>query len=132
MASTKLTKAVKESIAIKAVKDLFIIPLRECWKTVEVQFSSLVEDIYKDFDWEHVEPYREYINWYNRIGICSIPSEWQIHWDDLRRICDLPSIECIKLSFAYPSRSHSFEYLDSAYKNAPRIFYVLIWSSILP
>jgi hypothetical protein len=116
MAVTKLTKAVKEDVAKRAAKDLFILPLRKCWETVEVEFSSMVKDIFKDFDWEHVEPYREFIHWHDEIMLSNIPGEWQIHWDDVRKICDLPSIGCIELSFEYPSDELNSEYLDSAYK----------------
>jgi hypothetical protein len=116
MASIRLTKTVKEDIAVRAARDLFVLPLRERWETVEAQFSSLVKDIYKDFDWEHAEPYREFINWYSEIRLSSLPGEWQIHWDDFRKVLNLPGTECLELSFSHPSRKYYSEYLDSAYK----------------
>jgi hypothetical protein len=116
MASTRLTNSVKEDLAKRAAKDLFRLPLCECWETVEAQFSSLVEEIFKDFDREHVEPYREFIHWHREIMLCSLSGAWQIHWDDFRRTCSLPDIECIQLSCEYPSRNLSPEYLDDAYK----------------
>jgi hypothetical protein len=116
MASTRLTNVVKDDLAKRAAKDLFMLPLRECWETVEVQFSSLVQEIFKDFDWEHVEPYRTFINWHSEILLNNIPGEWQIHWDGFRQVCDLPEIACIELSCTYPSRRAAIDYLDGAYK----------------
>jgi hypothetical protein len=112
MASVKLTKAVKASIAEKAAKDLFLSSLLEHWKIVEEQFTSMVKETFKDFDWEHVEPYRAYIYWHSEIQLLQLPVEWRIHWDDFRKLMGLPSIECISLSFVYPSRRSSGDCLE--------------------
>jgi hypothetical protein len=116
MAGARLTEKIKKYIAVASVKGVFMPSLHECWKTVEVQFTDLVKDIFKDFDWEHIEPYREFINWHDKIHLCCIPGEWEIQWDEFRRVCNLPPITCIELSFKYPSQDSSRGYLDNAYK----------------
>jgi hypothetical protein len=116
MASTRLTKEIKETIALKIAKELFVPSLLERWKIVEVQFTSLVKEIFADFDWEHVEPYRKYIRWHDKIVLAEVPSEWHIHGDVFRNHCGLPAIECIHLGFEYPSLNIGTVYLDSAYK----------------
>jgi hypothetical protein len=111
-----LTKAIKENIAKQAVKELFVPSLLEAWKDVEAQFSSLVKDIFSDFDWEHVEAYRDYMNWHNEIKLSNLPREWQIYWDDFRRMYSLPSVSSIELSFEYPSPDAYLDELDAKYQ----------------
>jgi hypothetical protein len=112
----KLTKQVKQRIAENAAKELFAPSLLEYWKIVEGQFTDLVKHVFKDFDWEHAKPYRQYINWHNTIRLHNLPEEWNIHYHDFRGVCGLPSILHIDLPFEYPSRYNHDEYLDSAYK----------------
>ena len=100
----------------RAVRNLFRDSLLESWKTVEAQFTDLVEHIFEDFDWEHVEPYRKFICWHNAVRLASVPGEWEIQWDDFRKACGLPSISCITISFEYPSKHEYADYLDSAYR----------------
>jgi hypothetical protein len=116
MATIKLTKAIKEAVAKRAAKDLFMIPLRDCWETVEGQFCNLVKEMFKDFDWEHVEPYRKFIRWHDEIRFCSLPGEWRIYDDGFRRMCALPAIECVELSFEYPSQNYNPDYLGDEYR----------------
>jgi hypothetical protein len=115
MATVKLTKTIKESIAINAIKELFVPSLRECWKSVEAQFSDLVKEVFKDFDWEHVGPYRGFINWYDEIRLYGIPEKWNIYWDKFREVFDLPSISSIHILFEYPSAGYNSDSLDNAY-----------------
>ena len=116
MKAGRLTNAIRKSIVERAVKDSFADSLLECWKTVEAQFTDLVKDCFKDFDWEHVEPYRGYIHWHEEIYLNRYPGEWSIHWDDFRGVCGLPSINHIDISFKYPSKSSSADFLNDGYQ----------------
>jgi hypothetical protein len=114
MAAARLTKAVKEDIARASTRALFEASLREYWKIVEEQFTSLSKEIFKDFDWEHVAPYRTYMDWDTAVQLSGLPAEWQVHWDTVRAFLKLPSIDRIQINFEYPSRGNAF--LDSAYR----------------
>jgi hypothetical protein len=113
--SSRLTKAVKADIAGRAVKDLFASFLRKHWESAEVQLNDLVKESFADFDWAHVKPHRKFIHWHNEICLSSLPAEWEIQWDEFRRVCGLNSIFHISLSFEYPSKDERIGCLDYAY-----------------
>jgi hypothetical protein len=117
MAVKKLTKAVKAEIAKRAARELFKPDLLELWKTTEEQLSGLVWESFADFDWDHVTPYRQYINWHDEITLAKVPAAWGRHyWDDFRTICELPAITCIHLPFEYPSQEKGYDYLDASFQ----------------
>jgi hypothetical protein len=117
MSAVKMTKAVKESVAINAARDLFLPSLLERWRKVQEQFTGLVKETFKDFDWEHVEPYRKYMHWHSAICLYNLPAEWQIHWDRFRGNLGLPDVAAIDIDFEYASRNSGYaDCLDSAYK----------------
>jgi hypothetical protein len=97
----KLTGAVCRSIAEKAAKDLFASELLEQFKIAEKQIIALVKKSYEDFDYEHVEPYRRYIEWHDKIGLV-LPKEWYFGRDAFAVACGLPSISRFKLPFQIP------------------------------
>jgi len=114
----KLTKTIRESIAKKAVLDLLVPALLEQFESVKVGIFALVKDQFKDFDWEHVEPYRGYIDWTSHIHIRKLHGEWCIGNDEFRRVCGLPLVGDIKLPFEIPCSSGCCwsVYLDDSYK----------------
>jgi hypothetical protein len=103
MGSMVLRKSVKESIAKRAVEELFVPSLLEQWKRAEAEFSELMTSLYKDFDWEHVEPYRQFMNWHDEITLTHVPCEWNsVSWSEFQRTFNLPYIKRVQLSFKYP------------------------------
>jgi len=111
----KLTNAIREDIAKKAVMDLFVPALLEQFESVKEGIFALVKDQYKDFDWEHVEPYKEYIEWCEDICIDGLPGEWNIDYRDFRVACKLPAVSRFNLPFKIPA-TRSYVYLDGSYK----------------
>jgi len=113
----KLTKAIREDIAKKAVMDLFVPALLKQFEAVKEGIFALVKDQYKDFDWEHVEPYKKYIEWRETIHIEELPGEWKItHFDTFKKMCGLPGVYCFDLPFRIPTTT-GVAYLDNSYKN---------------
>jgi hypothetical protein len=116
MGSVRLTSKAREEIAVAAAEELFVFSLRTDWERVRTEISAMVKEAFKDFDWEHVEPYREYINWSGNIRIKSLPDDWgSTLWDDFRKDCALPYAGCVELTFKYPFTAEQ-AFLDDDFK----------------
>jgi len=111
----KLTNAVREDIAKRAAMDLFVPALLKQFESIVEDIFALVKDQFKDFDFEHVGPYKEYIQWEDSIYIYGLPGKWNIHNDEFRRKCGLPEIRWLQLPFEIPTKGGSV-YLDSSYE----------------
>lgn len=120
MASIRLTKEIKKEVSRGVVMDLFVPALSEKWKLVQEQFSSLIEGRFKDFDWEHVEPYREFIRWDNTVIISGLPGDWRQQNGEFRRSFNTPDIKYIDLTFTYPSEGAGCLYLDYSNKDVQK------------
>jgi hypothetical protein len=103
MASTELTNADKEKIAITAVKEVFEASLLEMWKNVTERITDLVKDMFKDSDWEHVGRYVEYTLWRCTVELYDVSEEVRIRWDTFRVQCGFPGLLHIPVSFSYPT-----------------------------
>ena len=111
----KLTVALKEKIAVDAVRDLFIGPLLKQFSDVQAKIEDLVKDNYSGFDFKNAEPYREFINWHEEIKIPNMPEGWDINWRAFKNVFKLPSVEYFKLPFKIPAREDYVPYLAKTY-----------------
>jgi hypothetical protein len=50
--------------------------------------AAIYDAEWKDFDWEHVEAYRDYMMWHSHVDIHGVlPSEWRrFEYDDFHRV----------------------------------------------
>lgn len=116
----KLTGELRDDIIHKVIKDRFAGVLREQLQKAREQVIDLITKVYKDsFDYDHVKPYEAYINWHNEICVDGLPREWPIHWDNVKAICELPSIMRYEVPFKIPSKEgeHCTIFFDSKYTN---------------
>jgi hypothetical protein len=116
MGIVRLTSKARGEIAVAAAEELFVFSLRMGWERVRTEISALVKEAFKDFDWEHVEPYWEYINWSGNIRMLHLHDDWdETHWDDFRKDCRLPYVGCVELTFKYPFTAEQ-AFLDDEFK----------------
>jgi len=105
----RLTNAIREGIAQKAVKELFIQQLLKQFDEVKENIIVLAKEAYRDFDYKKAEPYRQYIHWHKKICISRVSSDWDsIQWDDFRRNNDLPQVYAFELPFEIPSNRDEY------------------------
>jgi hypothetical protein len=116
--AAKLTRTVKENIARQVVTERLAPMLLEEWEHVKAQFTELVKGYYADFDWDHVAPFYDYINWQSETAVEDLPSAWKIQHETFRRRFDLPCADSIKLGFKYPSKHHYATCLPRELKGA--------------
>jgi hypothetical protein len=114
--AVRLTKAVKEEAAKRVARERLIPALVEQWKEAQKGMTALVRGYYMDFDWDHVESFREYMNWHDEIGIEGLPSDWRVRGTSFNNRFSLPDPQCVKIDFMYPSKRHYAECLPDGLK----------------
>jgi len=113
----RLTMALREDIAKKAVMDLFVPSLLEQFEPVKESIGALFKEQCGDFDWEGAKSFKAYIRYSKSVYIEGLPSDW-VSYSTFRSKCDLPNVREFKLNFEMPIRVDSrwSTDLDKKYK----------------
>jgi len=119
MGSGSLSKLVKEQVVKSALRDVYKKQAEALFKEVQQKVNEAVAKDWEKFDWEHVEPYRKYMNWKDSVQFYHIlPSAWS--FDNFGEIVSsyLGLIWCGYISFnkGYPSVLYEGVNLSSSAK----------------